>query len=311
MSSIGISRALGLGLIVFLSGSVLAPSIARAGDGLIELNQTCAVETGCTAGDAPGYPITLTTRGSYRLTSDLAVPDQNTNGIQVGADDVTIDFGGFTLYGPGFVPISTHVCTLPGSGIGISAVPATAPSGFVVQNGRVRGMGWHGIFVDSPSARAERMIVERNCGVGMRFGTAALVVDSQARANVDIGIWLGSGSRIRDSIADNNFSDGINGDGSVVVTGCIATSNRFNGINLDLGANGGLVLGSAAIGNGASGILQGSGMIIVDSSASGNAQFGIGGGAAGLNALGVNGAGGTTGTTVVGCNEINGVKSCP
>ena len=30
---------------------------AVSADGVIELSQACAVQTGCVAGDAPGYPI--------------------------------------------------------------------------------------------------------------------------------------------------------------------------------------------------------------------------------------------------------------
>lgn len=312
MSSLrrGFVRGLAV-VLLLLSGSMLSPTPGRAGDGLIELNQTCATQTGCVAGDGPGFPITLTTRGSYRLTSDLAVPNQNTDGIKIGADDVTLDFNGFTLFGPAFVPISTHVCTLPGTGTGVSALAPLAPSGFVAQNGRVRGMGAAGILINAPNARIERMIVERNCAVGIFVGTAGLVIDSQSRANVGIGIHVGTGSVVRDSIADNNFSDGINGDSGAVVTGCVASSNRFYGINLDSGATGGVVMGSSAIANGTSGISMGNGMITVNSSASGNASFGVENGAAGSNAFGGNGLGGATFTTIVACNDVNGVKVCP
>ena len=52
----------------------LMASPALAVDGVLEINQTCAVLTGCFAGDAPGFPVTMdsTTPGkSFRLTSDL------------------------------------------------------------------------------------------------------------------------------------------------------------------------------------------------------------------------------------------------
>lgn len=44
---------------------------AFAVDGVLEINQTCAVQTGCFSGDTPGFPVTINATGSYRLTSNL------------------------------------------------------------------------------------------------------------------------------------------------------------------------------------------------------------------------------------------------
>ncbi len=53
---------------------------AHAVDGVAEINHVCATLTGCFSGDAAGYPVTIdgSAGGSYRLTSDLAVPDNQT-----------------------------------------------------------------------------------------------------------------------------------------------------------------------------------------------------------------------------------------
>jgi hypothetical protein len=62
--------------------AVLAAPVARAGDGVIEISQSCALAvSGCFAGDAPGFPITITAAAparSFRLTSDLG-PLRNTD----------------------------------------------------------------------------------------------------------------------------------------------------------------------------------------------------------------------------------------
>jgi hypothetical protein len=42
-----------------------------ASDGQLEINQACAVNTGCFPGDDPGFPVTITQPGSYRLTGNL------------------------------------------------------------------------------------------------------------------------------------------------------------------------------------------------------------------------------------------------
>ena len=75
-------------------------SPALAVDGMLEINQACAVSTGCFSGDAAGLPVTITAAGSYRLTSNLTVPDENTDGIVVSANDISIDLNGFGIIGP-------------------------------------------------------------------------------------------------------------------------------------------------------------------------------------------------------------------
>ncbi len=75
-------------------------SVAHATDGVVEINQTCAVNTGCLPGDAAGFPVTIGESGSYRLTGDLVVPTAGTTAIDVTTSDVTIDFNGFGVFGP-------------------------------------------------------------------------------------------------------------------------------------------------------------------------------------------------------------------
>lgn len=310
----------------------LTAVVARASDGVIELNQACATQTGCAEGDDPGFPITLTARGSYRLTSDLVIAISGTDGIKVGADDVTLDFNGFTLVGPGFVPITTHVCSSPAGGLGISPIDPAAPAALVVQNGRIRGM-FAGIFFSAANAHVERMIVERNCIYGIYLGTAAFVVDTQVRANGSEGLTLGTGGRVRDSIADNNGGSGmILGTGGVV-TGSIASTNLGDGIQFS--GTGGVASGNSLVGNGGSGLVftrggvangntvytnhwdgitvVGGAVVVVENSAGENRQLGIfGGGSSGLNALDQNTAGGFSGFAVpLACNVVDGVRTCP
>jgi hypothetical protein len=66
-------RLLSLLLVLFFC----LPPAAYAAEGIAEINQTCAVQTGCFAGDSPGFPVTIdgSAGGSYRLTSDLSVAD--------------------------------------------------------------------------------------------------------------------------------------------------------------------------------------------------------------------------------------------
>ncbi len=69
-------------------------------DGVILIDQNHALIGNITPGDAPGFPVTISQPGSYRLSGDLIVPDANTTAIQITADHVTLDLNGFAIIGP-------------------------------------------------------------------------------------------------------------------------------------------------------------------------------------------------------------------
>src|ERR1700689_5095189 len=69
-------------------------------DGVVLINQSNAAAGSITPGDAPGFPITISQSGSYKLSSDLIVPDANTTAIEITAKWVTIDMNGFSIIGP-------------------------------------------------------------------------------------------------------------------------------------------------------------------------------------------------------------------
>ena len=70
----------------------LALALPAFADGRIEINQARALAGGITPGDAPDFPVTLDQGGSYVLTSNLLLPNVNTHGIVVEADDVADGF---------------------------------------------------------------------------------------------------------------------------------------------------------------------------------------------------------------------------
>ena len=125
-------------------------SPVRAVDGVIEISQVCAESTGCSAGDAPGFPVTIDASGSYVLTSNL---DSGLGaGIQIDAGQVVLDLNGFSIVGSGAGPFTR--------GIEVSQPDVT------IRNGRVQGfpicIGDLGI--SATSTRIERMQV-RNCSL--------------------------------------------------------------------------------------------------------------------------------------------------
>ncbi len=163
----------------------LGPLSVAAGDGVIEINQACAA-AGCTPGDAPGFPVSLTASGSYRLTSNLEVPDQNTTAIELGsdADRSSIDLNGFAILGP-TVCSSIGACSLLGSGNGIAASAGTTD--VTVRNGRILGMGDHGVLLQNRDY-VQGVTAQSNGGVGIEVGPFSSVIDCQAISNGGVGI---------------------------------------------------------------------------------------------------------------------------
>src|SRR5688572_18671652 len=76
--------------------AVLLPFSAPAADGEVLIDQAAVNAGGITPADSPGFPVTISRRGKYKLSGNLAVPT-GVDGLQVTSEDVTIDFNGFTM----------------------------------------------------------------------------------------------------------------------------------------------------------------------------------------------------------------------
>src|ERR1043165_6038008 len=85
--------------IAFAVLSLGIPS-AYAVDGIILIDQNRALAGNVTPGDTPGFPITLSQAGSYRLSGNLSVP-VDTDALLIAADHITIDLNGFSIIGQG------------------------------------------------------------------------------------------------------------------------------------------------------------------------------------------------------------------
>ncbi len=235
------------------SGFALASLIARAAvasEGVLEINQTCAIQTGCFAGDAAGLPVTITASGSYQLTSNLAIPNENTDGIQIDADDVSLDLNGLAIRGPVTCSIPPAVC-VPDTGTGRGVfVNVSTRRGTSVKNGAISGMGLNGIVL----------------------GEQAEVLGVRVRWNDGNGIGAGPGSTIDRNVVQQNGSIGILIGLSGVVSGNAVLENRLAGISAGSNA---LISGNSATGNGASGIGSGIGARISDNAVRDNIGSGI------------------------------------
>lgn len=116
-------------------------------------------------GDAPGFPVTISQPGSYRLSGNLTVPDLNITAIHITADHVTLDLNGFSIIGPGVCTSRPTTCPAPGRGIGVQAGgdQALGPRGVRILNGSVRGMGLLGISMTGEGSFVDRVGVDSKC----------------------------------------------------------------------------------------------------------------------------------------------------
>jgi hypothetical protein len=253
---------------------VVAPTPVIAAGGVLEINQACAA-IGCFAGDQPGFPITITSPGSYALTSNLQL--SGADGIRINSSSVHLDLRGFTITGQVTCSGSPATCvpSLETNSFG-GIVALSATQGVVVRNGAVMGFS-AGIF-SSQRGLVEDVTVSQNSNTGLvaregtvvrrvgallngRMGIEVIiggeVVNSTANDNGQFGFATGGtptkgGATIRNSSAYRNGGYGIYDWGRSLIEGSLISDNRGYGIWV---ANGGsLIIGSVITGNDGVGI---------------------------------------------------------
>lgn len=310
---------------------------ASASDGVLEINQTCATTTGCFPGDTPGFPVAITKRGSYRLTSNLDVSTTTAAILFEPVDPnvdpgATLDLGGFTVRGP-------VTCTGQGSGVTCSATSGAIGilatiGGLDLRNGRVTGFGSYGIYTGSRSRVAD-VSSEGNADWGFFAFPGTVIRNSTASRNGGFGFVL-DGASAEGCSATGNLQVGISVSGGTVTRG-IVRGNGGGGIS---GFNGAVIRENSVSSNTGDGILARSGTVVSDNAVVGNTQAGISALSASLvqrnivrqngvyglylvpedggtaatysdNTIAANGVVSVTGGINMGGNSCNGTTTCP
>jgi hypothetical protein len=190
-----------LACVTCLSLSIAGQASALTNDnGIVVFTQADALAGNVTPGDTPGFPVTIAKGGSYRLGSNLIVTTQ-ANGIEVRANEVSIDMAGFTL---------------AGSGAGRNGVTSFNRN-MKVQHGTVRGFTLDGIRSVAQFLAVEDMVVTANGrhGVNAEPGAAfASVNGSKVIENTAMGITCASYCPVENNNVSFNQSVGIDFDGS-------------------------------------------------------------------------------------------------
>lgn len=202
-----------------------------AAEGVLEINQTCAVQTGCFAGDTPGYPVTIVSAGSYRVTSNLVLPNDNTDGIRISTSDVGIDLNHFAVIRAGCLDSNTICRPNSGTGNGIETT-AVSTRGILVRDGSVTGMGASAIVLGE-QAEVRGVLARWNGGDAIVVGLGSTVVDVVVFQNGGDGIVADAGSSVSDSTVYDNLADGIETGGGCSVQRNTVRAN--SGVALRLG----------------------------------------------------------------------------
>jgi hypothetical protein len=189
---------------------------ASALDGEVLIDQAKAQAGGITPGDDPGFPVTISRGGKYKLTSSLIVT-AGTNGINVTAPFVTIDLNSFRIFGA------------DKANRGINAANR---DGLTVMNGTIAHFKLSGIKARAYAAIEDMQITDNGLD-GVELDTTSSILRSTITGSVDTGVLCIS----KCLIAQN-----------------VITGGKGTGVGLFTSAGGHLVLGNVIAGNGLFGI---------------------------------------------------------
>lgn len=208
------------------------------------------------------FPLRLTHSGTYRLRSDLVVPDRDTDAIQILTGGVVLDLNGFTLTGP-------HQ---GGTGRGVSTGDVDRHY-ITVRNGTVCGFGGGGVQLLGLHQRVENVHALQNGGDGIETGPQSTLVQNWAIRNRGSGINVSRGeSLILHNTIQGNHSHGINGGSESWVSDNLVEDNRGEGVFVTVGA---LVLKNRIRRSGRNGLLLGMFGTVEENEVQGSQEAGI------------------------------------
>jgi hypothetical protein len=191
---------------------------------LAQIEPRTPVATNTTPGDANSLFI-ISQPGSYYLTTNI-VASGNVGGIEINANNVTLDLNGFAL---------------DGGAVGSYGIyDGTAQTNVTVRNGNVSG--WeNGVF-------------------GGNLSSSSLVFERLNLSSNFNGLYVYGQGVVRDCNFQGNAGDALVCMGGGLVTGCTVKGSASSGPGIDLAAPG-IVSGCVSLNNGGIGIRVVSGIV--------------------------------------------------
>ena len=208
-------------------------------------------------------PFTISQPGSYYLTGNL---DGSAGGIDITADDVTLDLMGFTIDGGGSVTdyginfsgssnVNIRNGTVKGFGYAGIYQGNFGPHYATVMDVQALGNGtlgiastYSGILLNSSNSHVERCTAGDNGGHGIYAYYSSKLINNTAYNNSGAyGIYGSLGASLSGNTAYNNSGIGIYGSDGASLSGNTAYNNGGSGIYGSLGAS---LSGNTAYNNG-------------------------------------------------------------
>lgn len=204
------------------------PALAagKTADGVTIITDRDAIAGNVTPGDAPGYPVTLSVPGSYRLGSDLVPRGTNINGIVANAPEIKVDFNGFTITG------------------GTTALNGVVGNfrGLTVTGGTIRGFFEDGIKAKAPQLMVDNMRLADNG----QYGIDELFINASPKTGMEDGHLI-----VRNSILMHNYQ-GITCQSGCLIQGNVISFHTYSAIII--GQSGSLVIDNMISNNGGYGV---------------------------------------------------------
>ena len=280
----------------FAQGSLSPPGTpAPTMKSLDQVEARTIVNSTNAAGDAT-HQFIISAAGSYYLTGNTAVVSAK-HGIEINADNVTLDLNGFALVGPG-----------SSNGALSAIVVVGARRNVRIRNGSAQSWGAVGIDCNNASNSQFDHLRVTTCGAGFRCGSGNTVTEVSADGNPGIGINTGTNCRLVACSATND-NPGFQVGSNCTVTASTASNNSGTGL---VTGDGCTIIGCTANNNTTRGIDAGSNCVVKDCTAYHNLTIGIKCVSSGLIAECVANLNGTTIVTDSGISPGNHgtVKHC-
>jgi len=227
--------------IVASAFSLIAIAAGANANAQATIDQGKALAGNVTPDDTPGFPITISEPGSYKLTSNLHVPS-NVSGVEITASGVTLDLNGFVVSSRGMCVRNYVTYAVSCNGSGNERGVDFMVGGNTLRNGKVRGFGFGVRYIAGDLL--ENLQIEHNMFSGVATGATTnehartLIRGVRVELNGGHGIAAGD-ALIQGSTAASNGKNGFDVQNGVVLDS-VAYGNKgvgFQGANLAIGRN--------------------------------------------------------------------------